>query len=223
MASRGVSTLKFVGTVSLGLLTGLSYTLSTLTVPSLLNLPSASSASRAFDYLISTAKTHLHSLTAVSASSFLLAYLLSPRAQRHPYLLYTTLLVTGSRLVTSDLVAPYLFITKSSSSSSPSASAAAARQRKKQEKKDQARMEASYEVLGASEIQADKTDSDESPSDEEAAQINGERVRTEVEGFLKKQTVQTAIAGLGFLMAVIGIWGDGAAQAFRSDVVVVKI
>ncbi|CRK32965.1 hypothetical protein BN1708_019162, partial [Verticillium longisporum] len=49
MASRGVSALKFVGTVSLGLLTGLSYSLSAVTVPSILALPSASDAVRAFE------------------------------------------------------------------------------------------------------------------------------------------------------------------------------
>lgn len=63
--------------------------------------------------------------------------------------------------------------------------------------------------------------SDRSAEDEAAAaanaaassdSINGEEVRGEVEGFLKKQAVSTAVAGLGFLMAVVGIWGDGAAS-----------
>ncbi len=47
--------------------------------------------------------------------------------------------------------------------------------------------------------------------------------RGEVEHFLKKQTVQTALAGLGFLMAVIGIWGDGAVQVFQSETFVIEV
>jgi len=230
MASRGVSVLKFVGTVSLGLLTGLSYTLSTLTVPSLLELPSASSAAKAFNYLVSTAKKHLGTLTSVSASSFLLAFLLSPKPVRHPYLLYTSILVASSGLVVSDFVAPYLFITKSTaSSSSPAASlASTAKKQKKERAAKRAQMEASYEVLGSSSsAHSDEgtasASGEEIEAEEEVAQdINGEEVRTEVEGFLKKQMVQTAISGLGFLMAVVGIWGDGVAQVFQNEVVVIQ-
>ncbi|KAB5572725.1 hypothetical protein GE09DRAFT_1100637 [Coniochaeta sp. 2T2.1] len=229
MASRGVSVLKFVGTVSLGLLTGLSYTLSTLTVPSLLELPSASSAAKAFNYLITTAKKHLGTLTGVSASSFLLAFLLSPKPVRHPYLLYTSILVASSGLIVSDFVAPYLFISKSSSSqSSPAATLAAAAKKQKKDRAaaKRAQMEASYEVLGSSSsAHSDETlSASEVDVEEELAQdINGEEVRTEVEGFLKKQMVQTAISGAGFLMAVVGIWGDGVAQVFQNEVVLVQV
>lgn len=221
--------LKFVGTVSLGLLTGLSYTLSTLTVPSLLELPSASSAAKAFNYLVSTAKKHLGTLTGVSASSFLLAFLLSPKPVRHPYLLYTSILVASSGIVVSDFVAPYLFITKSTSTSRPAASLSASAKKAKQERAaKRAQMEASYEVLGSSSsAHSDEgtasVSGEEVEAEEEAAQdINGEEVRTEVEGFLKKQMVQTAISGLGFLMAVVGIWGDGVAQVFQNEVVVIQ-
>jgi autophagy-related protein 33 len=172
---------------------------------------------------VSTAKTHLRTLSVVSSSSFLFAYILSPRLHRHPYLLYTTFLVAGSSLVTSDYLAPYFFITKAPSSSNSTASQTATRNKKQQEKQERARMEASYEVLGASEAQIDKAESDELTSDEEFTQINGEEVRTEVEGFLKKQAVQTVVSGLGFLMAVVGIWGDGVTQVFQNDVLVVEI
>ena len=213
---------------------GLSYTLSTLTVPSLLSLPSASSAARAFSYLVSTAKKHLGTLTGVSASSFLLAFLLSPKPVRHPYLLYTSILVASSGLVVSDFVAPYLFITKSSSSATtPAASLAAAAAAKKQKKEraaaKRAQMEASYEVLGSSSTSAHSDEGTVSGEEVEAVEeeevardFNGEEVRTEVEGFLKKQMVQTALSGLGFLMAVVGIWGDGVAQVFQNEVVVIQ-
>lgn len=180
---------------------------------------------------MSTAKKHLGTLTGVSASSFLLAFVLSPKPVRHPYLLYTSILVASSGLAVSDLVAPYLFITKSSSPSSPAASlaAATAKKQKKERAAKRAQMEASYEVLGSSssahsdEGTASASGEDVETEEETTQDINGEEIRTEVEGFLKKQMVQTAISGLGFLMAVVGIWGDGVAQVFQNDVVLVQV
>ncbi|TPX12436.1 uncharacterized protein E0L32_006848 [Thyridium curvatum] len=222
MASRKISVLKLVGTVSLGLLTGLSYTLSTLTVPTLLTLPSADTASRAFRNLADTAKRHLRALASVSAGAFMLAYIRSPRAYRHPYLLYTSLLVIGSRLVTSDFVAPYLFLAPRTPETHSSPSAAAAR--RQQARQDRAaaraaRMEASYEVLGDS--HSEGAGSEDTNEVEEEVRMNGEDVRGEVEGFLKRQVVQTAMTGLGFLMAVVGIWGDGAVRVFQSETFVI--
>ncbi|KAJ3531440.1 hypothetical protein NM208_g8879 [Fusarium decemcellulare] len=66
-------------------------------------------------------------------------------------------------------------------------------------------MEASYEVLG--DVHS------EPASEEEIDDVNGEEVRTEVEGLARTYIARTAISALGFLMAVIGIWGDGAPQA----------
>lgn len=224
MASRGVSVLKFVGTVSLGLLTGLSYTLSTLTVPTLLTLPSASTAAKAFRSLTTTARTHLRSLAGVSSTAFFLAFALSPRPVRHPYLLYTSTLVALSRLAVSDLVAPYLFAqSQTSSSSSQRQQSSASR---KETRSSTRRMEMSYDVIGAdahSEATLDSA-SDKSAEEEHVADgsINGEEVRGEVEAFLKKQMVSTGLAGLGFLMAVVGIWGDGAAGYVETVVNVIE-
>lgn len=66
-------------------------------------------------------------------------------------------------------------------------------------------MEASYEVLGA---ETSSATSDGQVDEEES--INGEDVRADVEKFLKSQIFHGIISGAGFLMAVIGIWGDGA-------------
>ncbi|KAK4987546.1 hypothetical protein LTR66_007569 [Elasticomyces elasticus] len=82
---------KFVGTISLGLLTGVSYTLSSQSLPSLLTLPSAKPAHHTFLHLQSLAKTHLRSLTAIATTSLLAAYALSPPRARHPYLIWTAL------------------------------------------------------------------------------------------------------------------------------------
>ncbi|KAI0141037.1 hypothetical protein F4776DRAFT_613779 [Hypoxylon sp. NC0597] len=201
MASRKVSILKFVGTVSLGLLTGTSYTLSTLTIPSLLELPSASSAAKAFRSLASTATTHLNALTTLSGSAFLLAFALSPRGFRHPYLLYTSLFCFGTRLT--DYVTPSIF-------GEPTSSASAAAQRRaelaqaRKEKRTARGMDASYEVLGDS-----HSDEGAASGEELEEDFNGEEVRSEVEFFVRNQLIQTAMAGIGFMMAVVGIWGDG--------------
>lgn len=83
---------KFVGTISLGLLTGVSTTHSTLTLPSLLALPTAPTAHTTLSTLTHST-THLtRPLRHLSTLALLAAYFLSPRRNRHPYLLYTSLL-----------------------------------------------------------------------------------------------------------------------------------
>lgn len=196
---------------------GLSYTLSTLTVPTLLTLPSASTAAKAFRSLTTTATTHLRTLAGISSTAFFLAFALSPRSARHPYLLYTSVLVAISRLSVSDFVAPYLFAHPHTPAQRQSPSATARKDRSATR-----RMEASYDVIGGSDAHSDSA-SDRSIEDDPAAadnNVNGEEVRGEVEVFLKKQVVSTATAGLGFLMAVVGIWGDGVAVGYVSETVV---
>ncbi|KXX74833.1 Autophagy-related protein 33 [Madurella mycetomatis] len=221
MAARGVSVLKFVGTVSLGVLTGLSYTLSSLTIPALLTLPSASTAARAFDALSTTASRHLSSLTTVSSSAFALAYILSPRPLRHPYLLYASVLVGASQLAASDLLAPYLLRL---GPASPSSSSSPAAKKQKQKQKTEraaarARMEASYEVLGSG-LDAHSEGAASGEEMDSEAEVNGEEVRVEVEAFLKKQIMRSAVAGLGFILSVVGVWGDGVAPVYGQAVVI---
>ncbi|KAK4205149.1 hypothetical protein QBC40DRAFT_163393 [Triangularia verruculosa] len=210
MATRGVSALKFVGTVSLGLLTGLSYTLTTLTIPSLLNLPSATTALRAFDSLTATSAKHLRSLSSLSGTAFLLAYYLSPKPLRHPYLIYTSVLILGSQLAVADFVAPYLSLGPSPAATSSSSKKSFPQQKKKKQPSARARMEASYEVLG--EEQEEETEEDEVL--EVGEEANGEEVRAKVEDWLKKQVVQMSVLGLGFFMSVVGIWGDGVVNVY---------
>lgn len=81
-------------------------------------------------------------------------------------------------------------------------------------------MEASYEVLGAggSDVHSEGSVGEEADS-EDVAEVNGEEVRAEVEDFLKKQLVRGALAGLGFVLSVVGIWGDGVVPAYEQAVV----
>ncbi|KAH7328644.1 hypothetical protein B0I35DRAFT_417953 [Stachybotrys elegans] len=189
MAPSGVSLLKFVGTVSLGLLTGVSYTVSSLALPSLLDLPSSSSASHALASLTTSLKAPLLALSSLSTAPFLLAFALSPRSSRHPYLIYSSLLVVLSATV------PNFF------SSPPPRPVAPAPAKKPSAR---ARMEASYEVLG--DIQS------EAASDEEIEDFNGEGVRAEVDAIARGYLIRTGLAALSFAMATVGIWGDGAPQ-----------
>ncbi|ROT39808.1 hypothetical protein SODALDRAFT_331927 [Sodiomyces alkalinus F11] len=213
MTSRGVSLLKFVGTVSLGLLTGLSCSLAAVTVPSILSLPSASSAARAYRNLAPTSSLRLRSLTTVSSASFLLAFYLSPRSYRHPYLIYASTLALASSFA--DQIAPYIL---GSSDDEASREETAARRQARHERlaarnaARAARMEASYEVVGdvASEEGTGSASGGDDFDAEEEEEFNGEEVRGEIEDFLKAQRVQTGIASVGFLLSLVGVWGDGA-------------
>jgi len=69
-------------------------------------------------------------------------------------------------------------------------------------------MDASYEVLGASDRESEGTASGEEMEED----VNGEEVREQMEGFMMTQVVRTVVAGIGFAMSVVGIWGDGAAD-----------
>ncbi|KAH7163088.1 hypothetical protein B0J13DRAFT_615687 [Dactylonectria estremocensis] len=190
MASTSVSLLKFVGTVSLGLLTGVSYSVSALTLPVLLRLPSSSSASHGLATLSEALKTPILALTSLASAPFLLCFVLAPRASRHPYLLYTSLLVALSTVAPALVPQPAPRAVTSTPTVKPSA---------------RARMEASYEVLGDSHS--------EPASEEDTDDVNGEEVRASVEGLAKSYLARTALSALGFALAVIGIWGDGAPQA----------
>ncbi|EPE06229.1 hypothetical protein F503_03058 [Ophiostoma piceae UAMH 11346] len=217
----GVAIFKFVGTVSLGLLTGLSFTLSTVTVPTLLTLPSAQTAGKAFRTLTDAATKQLRALSGVATSAFLLAYLLSPRAVRHPYLLYTSLLVLTSRLATSEALAPYLYTATPSTAQPEIAPASPSRVH---------HMEASYEVLGsatsgsAGSVSGSVSDTHSDGADDIAggsgAGVNGEEVRASVEVFLKRQIVRTVVSGLAFGMSIIGLWGDGTRSAVSETYIV---
>ncbi|KAF5656926.1 autophagy-related 33 [Fusarium heterosporum] len=191
MAAVGtsVSLLKFVGTVSLGLLTGVSYSISTLALPVLLRLPSSASASHGLATLNAALKTPVLALTSLAAAPFLISFALAPRSSRHPYLLYTALLATLSSVAPLLIPAP----------ASPRVTSSATRQ------SSRAKMEASYEVLGDAHS--------EPASEEDIDDVNGEGVRAEVEGLARSYIARTALSALGFAMAVVGIWGDGSPQA----------
>jgi len=188
MVSGTVTTLKFVGSISLGLLTGLSYTLSTLAVPTLITLPSASTGSKSFADLKYYSQQQLRILTLVSTGSFLCSFMLSPRYAKHPYLLWTSVLVLagqGYDMFTQQASTPAITITP------------------KPKKSSNRPVEQSYDTLGDS-------NSDGTESDDMAEDINGEEIKAQMERFGRSMMKQTAITGVGFAMSLVGLWGDGA-------------
>jgi autophagy-related protein 33 len=75
-------------------------------------------------------------------------------------------------------------------------------------------MDSSFEVVGGD---SEGTVSEGAASEEEE-EINGEEVRERIEVFRLGQTVRSVVAGIAFVMSILGIWGDGAV-----DVVVLEV
>lgn len=70
-------------------------------------------------------------------------------------------------------------------------------------------LDASYEVLsGASDKESEGATSEAEL--EEVEEVNGEEVKQGMEQFVVSSVVKAALSGVGFAMAVVGVWGDGA-------------
>jgi autophagy-related protein 33 len=165
---------------------GVSYTLSTVTLPSLLFLPTAPSAAQTHAYLKQRSRRIQKILSALAISTLTLAYVFSPSRGKHPYLLWTSL-VCGAGLAPglSKLVGKY----------------------GGQEEQPLSGSRIEMEESGV--IVTPPASGSES-GDDDAAVINGEVVRRGVERGRVVEATRTGIFGLSFLMAVVGLWGDGA-------------
>ncbi|EAW12648.1 uncharacterized protein ACLA_010740 [Aspergillus clavatus NRRL 1] len=83
-----ITVTKFVGTVSLGILTGLSYSASAVTIPALSLLPTSANASRALNEVKRLNRKHGLRLANLANGCLLFAYSISPRHRKHPYLVW---------------------------------------------------------------------------------------------------------------------------------------
>ncbi|GAO18788.1 hypothetical protein UVI_02052470 [Ustilaginoidea virens] len=184
--ARAVSALKFVGTISLGLLTVRDE--AAFTFP---RFPChlLASASQAVAALTANLRAPLLTLTSLSSVPLFLAFILSPRRSRHPYLFYTSVLAVLSTAVPRLLPKAVPRPTAAHEAKKPSPAA-------------RAKMEASYEVLGDVHSEA--------ASEEEVEDVNGEDVRIQVESLTRGYLARTGLAALGFAMAIVGLWGDGS-------------
>lgn len=155
----------------------------------MLALPSAITAHHTFLRLQSLGLTHLRLLSAVSTGSLLVAYMLSPRYGRHPYLLWTALTVALS-------AGTDLWLSRD------------ARRLLVKE-----RRRAAAAATGSSNGGGSSAGNEQTPAAAAAtgdsSPANGEEVKIGMERFQVAQAVRAGIAGLGFLMSVVGIWGDG--------------
>ncbi|KAI5811293.1 hypothetical protein DFH27DRAFT_620349 [Peziza echinospora] len=174
-AAFALSALKITSTVALGILTGTHLSFSLSTIQAILILPSARQARAIFTTLLPTHTTTLTTpLTLASTIPLLLAYLVSPRRLRHPYLLisaFLPLLAYGYdarvlKLVERDI-----------------ANASSWRQ---------------YDDRGV-------------VVGEEGGEevVNGEAVRGGLERYRVGGLVRAGVVGVGFLVGVVGNWGDG--------------
>lgn len=181
--SATVTACKFVGTISLGLLTvqtspqcskkrshtnklqkltgtsqGVSYTLSTQSLPSLLTLPSAKPAAYTLAQTTRLATLHIRTLSSLASVSLLAAFALSPARVRHPYLLWTGLVAAAS---------------------------------------------------GGLNL-AMETRLKRGVVEEDVDDVNGEEVERRAREQQWVEFVRCGVSGLGFAMGVLGLWGDGS-------------
>lgn len=188
---------KFVGTFSLGLLTGTSYTLSQIALPTLALLPSASTASRTLTALqVTTTRTTL-TLATISSLSLITAFSLASRRNKHPYLLWTALVsFLGGQGVEWWFNGferfPSFRSRRTVKSAAPEESVNRGRK-----------------AMGDSEYVSINRETS-SGSEQEDTPVNGEKVEREMARERQIQLVRTVVSGMGFMMGVIGIWGDGA-------------
>jgi autophagy-related protein 33 len=137
---------------------GVSYTLSTQSLPSLLTLPSAKPAAYTLTQTTRLATLHIRTLSTIASLSLALAFYLSPSRVRHPYLLWTSLVAAAS---------------------------------------------------GGLNLAMDRRM--KKPADElDVEEVNGEQVEKKARDQQWIEFVRTGVSGLGFVMGVVGLWGDGA-------------
>ncbi|OKL57490.1 hypothetical protein UA08_07050 [Talaromyces atroroseus] len=188
-----ITVTKFIGTVSLGLLTGVSYATAAITIPTLKALPTASHATRALKDVKKLSRKHAIRLSNLTSTCLFFAWFVASRRKKHPYLLWVSLASTLStwgvdfwfnrqlglggwlRSVVEDIEFPSLTVKKTSSGSSSPSSA----------KKD--------EDLVV--VEAD---------------FNGESIEQDLARERRLQSVRTWLSGAALSMAIVGLWGDGA-------------
>ncbi|KAL4967565.1 uncharacterized protein BDV14DRAFT_169563 [Aspergillus stella-maris] len=178
-----ITVTKFIGTISLGLLTGLSYSASTITVPSLNVLSTSTHASKSLKEVKRLNRRHGFRLATVSEACLLFAYSISSRHRKHPYLIWmTTMSLIGTFGV------DYYFHRDLGFSAwfhDLFSDIGPARLSKKSQKKEE-----DIVVVEAEES------------------VNGEVVRREMEKERRMQGVRAIFSGIALSMGIVGLWGD---------------
>ncbi|KAK2742401.1 hypothetical protein FQN55_007839 [Onygenales sp. PD_40] len=223
---------KFVGTISLGLLTGLSYTTSIITIPSLQSLPNASTAARTLKDLQLRTRKHVLTLSHLTTISLFTAFTLSSPRRKHPYLIWTALmsLIGGAGLewwhnrktISLRCLSPSsLFLGSCARSGfgtfswgSASAARAGGTISVRSEDEDFNGNGSEIEIVGDEEASsaaaaaAAGTGAATPRTEEDLENVNGEVVESDMERERKFQKLRTWVLAAGFSMGVVGIWGD---------------
>ncbi|PWY72931.1 hypothetical protein BO70DRAFT_355000 [Aspergillus heteromorphus CBS 117.55] len=174
---------KFVGTVSLGLLTGLSYSASTVAIPSLSLLPTAATASRSFSEVKRLNRKHGLRLTNIANGCLLFAFCLSSKQRKHPYLIWMCVTSTiGSYGM------DYWFHRQDGV---------------------KAWFRSVLQDVGCCHKAAQKQKKEEDIVVVEAEEnVNGESVEREMAIERRFQRVRAVFSGVALAMGIIGLWGD---------------
>ncbi|GKZ79749.1 hypothetical protein AnigIFM56816_003955 [Aspergillus niger] len=174
---------KFVGTVSLGLLTGMSYSASSVAIPSLSLLPTANTASRSLNEVKRLNRKHGLRLTNIANGCFLFAYCLSSRQRKHPYLIWVCVTSTvGSYAF------DYLFHRQDGFV---------------------AWIQSVLQDTGCGFLTVQKQKKEEDIVVVEAEEnVNGESVQKEMNTERRFQQVRAIFSGIALAMGIVGLWGD---------------
>ncbi|KAF9894097.1 hypothetical protein FE257_009070 [Aspergillus nanangensis] len=174
---------KFVGTVSLGLLTGLSYSSSSITLPSLKLLPTSVNASRALHEVKRLTRKHTLRLTNIANGCLLFSYGISPKHRQHPYLIW---MVVASTFGSYGL--DYWF---------------------HRENGITAWLRSLVQDIGYGQCTRRKTKKEDDLVVVEAEEnINGESVEREMATERRFQRAKAVVSGLALAMGIVGLWGD---------------
>ncbi|KAL2003854.1 hypothetical protein VTN02DRAFT_1876 [Thermoascus thermophilus] len=183
---------KFVGTVSLGLMTGLSYSVANVTIPSLKLLPTAAHASRSLKEAKRRARKRALQLSNLTNTCILFAWFVSPKRRKHPYLIWMVITSTiGSfgmdfwfnrekgAIGWGKMVVQDLCTCPGKKGKTPTTTPATS------------------EDLVVVES-------------EDGEVVNGETVERDMERERRLQRARAWFSGIALTMGIVGLWGDGA-------------
>ncbi|KKK14572.1 hypothetical protein P175DRAFT_0509769 [Aspergillus ochraceoroseus IBT 24754] len=175
---------KFIGTISLGLLTGVSYSASTITIPSLSLLSTSSNASKSLSEVRRLNRKHGLRLANISNACLLFAYSVSPKHRKHPYLIWMCVMSTIGTYG-----ADFWFHRRLGFKAWVCSVA----------------QDTGYMSLLCNKAQKKEDDLVVVEAEES---VNGESVRNEMDSERRLQGVRAIFSGLALAMGIVGLWGD---------------
>ncbi|KAJ5958673.1 uncharacterized protein N7479_005823 [Penicillium vulpinum] len=179
-----ISVSKFVGTVSLGLLTGLSYSTSAITIPALQLLPTATTAVRSLNEVKRLTRRYALRLSFLTNACFCFAWCLSSPRRRHPYMIWLWIFSTVSAHGVDFWFNRHLGFKNWASA-------------------------VIRDVSHFSLVQDSNTTKDEDLAMVEAQEdVNGETVQREMDRERRLHRARTWLSGIALSIGIVGLWGD---------------